>query len=140
MYVLDQRQTHPGVNVLNLYDFKRRVSECWIKQNVGGVKRHVHKHGRLSSEVSNRLRFDQRNHWPHAFSGWNGRVRCVNQKCKKQTNMFCLKCEVPLCCHSTRNCFMTYHTEENYQIVCLPEYLQPHLGLSQSESDPNDLE
>ena len=111
-YVLDHKQTHPGVNVLN-YDFKRRVSECWIKQNVGGVKRHVRKHGRLSSEVSNRLRFDQRNHWPHAFSGWNGRVRCVNQKSKKQTNIFCLKCEVPLCCHGTRNCFISYHTEEN---------------------------
>ena len=55
--------------------------------------------------------------------------------------MFCLKCEVPLCCHGKRNCFLTYHTEENYQIVCLPEYLQSHLGLdSQSEIDPDDLE
>ena len=102
------------------------------------IKHHVRRHGRPSSEVPNRLRFDQNNHWPHAFSGWDGRVRCVN--CKNQTNMFCLKCEVPLCCHSTRNCFMSYHTEENDQIVCLPEYLQSHLGLSQSESDPDDLE
>ena len=102
------------------------------------IKHHVRRHGRPSSEVPNRLRFDQNNHWPHAFSGWDGRVRCVN--CKNQTNMFCLKCEVPLCCHSKRNCFMSYHTEENDQIVCLPEYLQSHLGLSQSESDPDDLE
>ena len=36
---------------------------------------------------------------------------------------------------------MTYHTEENDQIVCLLEYLQSHLGLdSQSEIDPDDLE
>ena len=98
----------------------------------------VRRQGRRSSEVPYRLRFDKKDHWPHAFSGWDGRVHCVN--CKNQTNMFCLKCEVPLCCHSTRNCFLTYHTEENNQIVCLPEWLEPHLDLSQSESDPDDPE
>ena len=39
LYVLDHKQTHPGVNVLNLYDFKRSVSECWVKQNVVEVNR-----------------------------------------------------------------------------------------------------
>ena len=136
---MDHKQTHPDVHCLDLYDPKRSVSECWIKQNVVEVNRHVHRQGRPSSEVPNRLRFDKKDHWPHAFSGWDGRVRCVN--CKNQTNKFCLKCEVLLCCHGRRNCFLTNHTEENDQIFYLPEYLPPHLGLDiQSESNPDDLE
>lgn len=60
--------------------------------------------------------------------------------CGYQTNTICLKFEVPLCCHSTINCFLPYHTEENNQIVCLPSWLKPLLNLSQSESDLDDPE
>ena len=33
MYQLEHGKTFPGEKYLDLYDFKRYVSECWMKQN-----------------------------------------------------------------------------------------------------------
>lgn len=58
LYVLDHNQIYPNVNGLNLYNFKRSVIECWVKQNVAEEDRMLRRQGRPSSQVSNRLRFD----------------------------------------------------------------------------------
>ena len=86
LYVLEHNHIYRDEKSLNLYEFKRSVSECWVKQNVAEEDRMLRRQGRPSSQVPNRLKFDKKDHWPHAFSGWDGRVCCVN--CKNQTICF----------------------------------------------------
>ncbi|XP_032589372.2 piggyBac transposable element-derived protein 3-like [Drosophila mojavensis] len=53
------------------------------------------------------LRFDQVNHFPNWLDRDNKR-RC--KLCKSsQTQCICEKCNLHLCCTSTKNCFKTYH-------------------------------
>ena len=139
LYTLEHKRTHPDLKCLNLYEFKRNVSECWLKQNVPTEHRRLrNRSGRPASHVPRGLRFDGKDHWPHCFSGYDGRARCVH--CNSFTNMYCLKCEVSLCCNFMRNCFISYHTEDNNEIIFLPEWLMPHPDFSQSESDLDDPE
>lgn len=51
------------------------------------------------------IRLDQTNHFPV----WGERVRCKMPKCKSQTFIKCLKCNVSLCINKTRNCFLEFH-------------------------------
>ena len=74
--------------------------------------------GRSASQVPRNLRFDGKDHWPHCFSGYNGKLHCA--LCNHHTNMYCLKCEVNLCYQSARNCFTAFHTEDNNKVVNLP--------------------
>ena len=83
-------------------------------------------------------RYDSISHWPQTISGDDGPVPCVH--CKGQTNLFCIKCKVALCCHDMRNCFLLYHTDYKGKIICLPDFLPPlvlvpSLDSSTSESD-----
>ena len=54
--------------------------------------------------------------------------------------MYCLKCEVSLCCHANRNSFTAFHTEYNEKVVNLPAYSMLHSDVSQSECDVDDQE
>ena len=90
LYLKDHNQTHTGEKGLNLYEFKRIVSECWIKQSVAEEDRML-RPGRPASQVPRGLRFDGKDHWPHGFSGWKDRTRCVH--CNHQTYIYWLKFE-----------------------------------------------
>ena len=137
LYVLEPNQTHPGVKFLDLYQFKRNVSECWIKQNV--TEDHPKRRPvRSALQVPRKLRFDGKGHLPHCFSEHDGRSHCAH--CKRFTNMYCLKCEVHLCCHYERNCWISYHTEDENEIVSLPVWLSTHEDVTQIESEVDDLE
>lgn len=56
-------------------------------------------------------RFDGLNHLPDRDNKSEGRkgFRCKNEGCSKQTNVFCIKCNVHLCFVPERNCFLNYH-------------------------------
>ena len=149
---MEHKQTHPDLKHSDLYQFKRNVSKCWIKKNESKTYRRLRKGpGRWASQVPRSLRFDGEDHWPYSFSGYTGRHRC--SLCNKFTNMYCLKCRVNLCCHSARNCFTTFHTEEKGKVVHLPAFLMLHSYSDQecdvdnpdkephdTESVPSDLE
>ena len=121
LYQLEHKKTYPGEKHLDLYAFKRYVSEVWMEKNqYSGYCRLSNTGSRLAAMVPRKLRFDGKKHWPHCFSGYNSRHRC--QQCKLMTNMFCIKCKVHLCCHSKRNCFTRFHTEDQYRnrVINLP--------------------
>ena len=66
LYTLEHDLTHPDLKHLDLYQFKRSVSECWIKKNVPKEYRRLrNRPGRPASQVPRSLRFDGEDHWPH---------------------------------------------------------------------------
>ena len=68
LYQLEHKQTHPNLKHLDLYTFKRNVSECWIKKNESKTYRRLRKGpGRWASQVPRSLRFDGEDHWPYSF-------------------------------------------------------------------------
>ena len=67
------------------------------------------------------------------ISGHDGRACCAH--CERQTNMFCLKCEVYLCCNYMRNCYAAFHSADGNAIVSLPVWLMTHSDATQIESD-----
>ena len=87
--------------------------------------------GRSGALVPRVLRFDGEDHWTHCFSGYKDRHRCA--LCNSFTNMYCLKCQVNLCCHSATNCFTPFHTEDKDKVVHLPAYLMTHSDSDQKK-------
>ena len=137
LYQLEFNRTHPGEKHLDLYHFKRSVSEVWIKQNTSKEYRTLrHGAGRLAEAVPRVLRFDGEDHFPHSFSGYNDRHRCA--LCKQLTNMFCMIYEGFLCCSGKRNCYTPFHTELKGQLVRTPAYLVPPDNETESEIDSPD--
>ena len=68
LYTLEHDLTHPDLKHLDLYQFKRSVSECWIKKNVPKEYRRLrNRPGRPASQVPRSLRFDGEEHCPHCF-------------------------------------------------------------------------
>ena len=133
---LEHRKTFPGEKYLDLYDFKRYVSECWMKQNeCTAYCRLRNAEGRPASQVPRPVRFDGKGHWPHCTCGYYNRHRCA--LCKRLTNMYCIKCNVHLCCHGKRNCFTPFHTEDKGKIIHL-NYADS--DQSDQESDADELE
>ena len=141
LYQLEFNRTHPGEKHLDLYHFKRSVSEVWIKQNTS-KEYHILRYGsgRVAEAVPRVLRFDGEDHFPHSFSGYNDRHRCA--LCKHLTNMFCMKYEGFLCCSGKRNCYTPFHTELKGQLVCTPAYLllPDNETESDSDSDPQNTQ
>ena len=161
LYQLEFRRTHPGGKYMDLYKFKRNISEVWIKNNSStppttntrGDSRRTstitvpelhHGAARPPSSVPLSVRFDPKWHLPFCFSGYDDRHRCA--QCKKwMTNVFCMKCEVFLCCKFQKSCYLIWHTEYEGQIVShFPEYLIPENSLEHvpddQENDPDDLQ
>ena len=65
LYQLEHIKEFPGEKYLDLYDFKRYVSECWMKQNECTAYRRLRKsEGRSVSRVPRPVRFDEKGHWP----------------------------------------------------------------------------
>ena len=91
--------------------------------------------GRPASQVPRIVRFDGKGHWPHCTCGYYNRHRCA--LCKRLTNMYCIKCNVHLCCHRKRNCFTPFHTEDKGKIIHL-NYADS--DQSDQESDADELE
>ena len=137
LYQLEFKRTHHGEKHLDLYHFKRSVSEVWIKQNNsrGDISYRELRHGagRPGEQVPRALRFDGKEHLPHCFSGYIDRHRC--QLCKAQTNMYCTTCEVFLCCMAKRNCYIPFHTEDRGRLVRTPAFLL--LPDAETENDSN---
>ena len=84
--------------------------------------------GRLASQVPRTVRFDGKDHWPHCFSVYTNRHRSA--LCRGLTNMYCIKCQVHLCCHAKRNCFTPFHTKDKVKII--------HLNYSDSDQSDHD--
>ena len=122
LYQLEFKRTHLGEKHLDLYHFKRSISEVWIKNNssrnvvLGRELRHGT--GRLADQVPTAIRFNGMWHLPHCFSGYYDRHRC--RLCKAQTNVFCMTCEVFLCCMFNRNCYIPWHTEDKGRLIRTP--------------------
>ena len=131
LYQIEFKRTHVGQKHLDLYQFKRSISEVWIKNNSSrpvatrGEPRRVpelrHGAARPAHEVPLAIRFNPMWHLPFCFSGYYDRHRCA--QCKAQTNVFCMKCEVFLCCSYKRNCYILWHTEHKGRLVAVPECL-----------------
>ena len=93
--------------------------------------------GRLASQVPRTVRFDGKDHWPHCFSVYTNRHRSA--LCRSLTNMYCIKCQVHLCCHAKRNCFTPFHTEDKNRVIHLPTL--PHSDSDQEKDlDEPDTE
>ena len=60
-YQLEHSKTFPGKKYLDLYDFKRYVSECWMSQNECTAYRRLRKSEGIS-EVPRAVRFDGKGH------------------------------------------------------------------------------
>ena len=134
LYQLEHSKTFPGKKYLDLYDFKRYVSECWMSQNECTAYRRLRKsEGR--SEVPRPVRFDGVGHWPDCTNGYHDRKRCAH--CKRSTNMYCTKCKVHLCCHQRRNCFKPFHTVDKGNII---NFNYADSDQSDQESDADELE
>lgn len=41
----------------------------------------------------------------------SGKKTCKMSGCTSETQMFCLKCKLHLCCTPNRNCFEKYHSK-----------------------------
>ena len=92
LYIIDHDRTFPGEKHLTLYQFKRLVSEVWMKQNSIISPRRLCSMDRRSTPVPRTIRFDGKEHWPVVFLGYKKRNRCA--LCDRDTNMYCIKCEV----------------------------------------------
>ena len=57
-------------------------------------------------------------HLPHCFSGYDDRHRC--RLYKAQTNVYCMTCEIFLCCMFNRNCYIPWHTEDKGRLIRTP--------------------
>ena len=156
LYQLESKRTHPGEKYMDLYQFKRNISEVWIKNNTSkpvttntrGEPRRTttitipelhHGAARPANAVPLAVRFDPKWHLPFCFSGYTDRHRCA--QCKNgMTNMFCMKCEVFLCCKFEKSCYLVWHTEYNGQIIShFPEYLIPENYLENVPDDPENV-
>merc|ERR1712033_77854 len=135
LYQIESKCTHPGKKHMDLYQFKRCISEVWIKinsskpvtTNTRGEPRRIpelrHGAARPANAVPVAVRFDPKWHLPFCFSGYTDRHRCAQGKIG-MTNMFCMKCEIFLCCMYKSSCYMVWHTEYNGQMITtFPEYL-----------------
>lgn len=56
------------------------------------------------------IRFDGLNHMPDILDR-SGKRMCKNKGCKKETQVFCNKCNLNLCLSSTQKCFQEFHTK-----------------------------
>ena len=60
--------------------------------------------------------------------------------------MFCMKCEVFLCCQGKRNCYTGFHTEDKGTLVHTPAYLVPPPDsetegeIDNPDTDPQDTQ
>lgn len=57
------------------------------------------------------VRFDGIDHLPVSEEDTSVRCRCQNEGCNSRTQIYCIKCRQHLCCNSSRDCFLKYHTK-----------------------------
>ena len=79
LYQLEYERTYHHKKCLSQYDFKRYVSECWMKQNECTSNRRLrHSVGRSGrSKVPRSVRFDGKNHLPMCTDGYKQRKQCA---------------------------------------------------------------
>lgn len=58
------------------------------------------------------VRYDGFDHFPVWLPKAGGKQLCKNGKCKSQTQCVCKVCNVHLCCSTSRNCFLDYHSKK----------------------------
>lgn len=56
------------------------------------------------------VRYDEVGHFCRALE-CKGKKTCKMPGCKSETQMFCIKCKLNLCCAPNRNCFENVHTK-----------------------------
>ena len=65
-------------------------------------------HGQRCKHPIGDIRFDKYDHFPIWLSRDQGKKKC--KYCKtSETQCFCEKCQLHLCCSSSKNCFFAYH-------------------------------
>lgn len=106
-------------NKVELPEFRTDVAESLCKSGNATVRRNV---GRPSSSTlptkikpspkqyfpTQDIRYDQVGHWC-IFLKRAGKKRCKFPGCNKETQAFCVKCEINLCNSSTSSCFYNFH-------------------------------
>ena len=109
---------------LSLSDFKMQVAFSLIKTKKDTLKRKrrpsssfvepEYKKKKCSGRKATNpipqkdIRLDLVGHFP-AMS--DNRATCKLPGCSGKILMFCMKCEVHLCCSKSRNCFYDFHSE-----------------------------
>lgn len=104
---------------MELADFRSSVAEalCFF---AGGAKRRVGRPAATSQPLPKKnttklylpvddVRFDGFNHMI-TFLDRSGKKMCKNPSCKSETQAFCTKCKLNLCCSTTKDCFRLFHT------------------------------
>ncbi|XP_053969881.1 piggyBac transposable element-derived protein 2-like [Anastrepha ludens] len=56
------------------------------------------------------IRYDCLNHWPN-FCDKSSKRQCRNKPCKSETQVYCEKCNIPLCMSVKKSCFKEFHAE-----------------------------
>ncbi|XP_054728100.1 piggyBac transposable element-derived protein 3-like [Anastrepha obliqua] len=56
------------------------------------------------------IRYDCLNHWPN-FCDKSSKLQCRNTPCKSETQVYCEKCNIPLCMSVKKSCFKEFHAE-----------------------------
>lgn len=116
-YILYNRVRVDGK--MELADFRSSIAEalCYF---ANGAKRRV---GRPSATLQplpkknttksylpvDDVRFDGFNHMI-TFLDRSGKKMCKNPGCKSDTQAFCTKCKLNLCCSTAKDCFRQFHT------------------------------
>lgn len=106
-------------NKIELPEFRNDIAESLCKAGSASGRRNV---GRPSSSKlatkpkpspkqyfpTQDVRYDQICHWC-IFLKRGGKKQCKFSQCKKETQAFCVKCEINLCNSSTSSCFYDFH-------------------------------
>lgn len=68
--------------------------------------------GRRAVHPVDDTRFDGMDHWPQWTTKRVTCKLCAQNKKKALTMCICSKCNIALCCITTKNCFVEYHTKK----------------------------
>lgn len=83
------------------------------KNLVARDKSHVRKTGNKDKNARlARIRYDGIGHLPKAEKNKNVKHRCKLEHCESRAHIFCVKCEVHLCCSIKNDCFYEFHIKK----------------------------
>lgn len=114
------RRIHPDQEVIQLPKFRAQIADALCtfervpeKRTVGRPSLTVQKQKPAAKKTyspSCDVRYDGVGHLCRALER-TGKKTCKMPNCKSETQMFCIKCNLNLCCAPNRNCFEDFHNK-----------------------------
>lgn len=97
---VQKKRGRPSANILEKEEASSAPSSPSSSAPSSSSKRRI-----INHDPPNSKRYDESGHW----LVWGGKGRC--RLCKTGTPLSkCIKCGVHLCCNTSKNCFLSYHT------------------------------